>query len=292
MKRERQQKKSFPAVPVLAAAAVLTGVVLGVAALTGPKEPADVTAQGIAYLESLEARDPAAVDQVLRQRRLEELESQRAELLRQVKAGETDPFTLFQDAVILGDSRSVGFFYYGFVDDSRDLTGTGDTILDLPGKLDALEAMNPRYIYLCYGLNDLKIGHWASVDAHITDYIDRINRIRQRLPEAVVIVSSVLPYVDQSAGSDDPNAVKPANKLTEAEVRRLGNIPQWNAAMAEACREFGLIFVDNSAICDEHQNLWEPDGIHVKKSFYPYWGKNLVVAALEEGGIADEDPAA
>ena len=37
-------------------------------------------------------------------------------LLRQIKAGEQDPFPLFQDAVILGDSRAVGFFYYGFVD--------------------------------------------------------------------------------------------------------------------------------------------------------------------------------
>lgn len=290
MRQNRQHKKPFPVVPALAAAAVLTGVVLGVSALTGPKEPADVTAQGIAYLESLEARDPAAVDQVLRQRRLEELENQRAELLRQVKADETDPFTLFQDAVILGDSRSVGFFYYGFVDDSRDLTGTGDTILNLSGKLDALQSLNPRYIYLCYGLNDLKIGHWASVDAHIASYIDRIDQIRRLLPDSVVVVSSVLPYVDHSL--EDPTAAKPVNKLTETEVARLGNIAQWNTAMAAACQEHGLIFVNNDAICSEHLDLWEPDGIHVKKSFYPYWGKNLVIAALEEGGIADEDPAA
>ena len=58
------------------------------------------------------------------------------------------------------------------------------------------------------------------------------------------------------------------------------------------CAENGVIFVDNSAICTELKDLWEPDGIHVVKAFYPHWGKNLVVAALEEGGVADEASAA
>lgn len=255
------------------------------------------TAPGIAYLESLEQQDPDDVDQVLRQRRLAELEAQREELLRQVKAGEQDPFTLFQDAVILGDSRAVGFFYYGFVDESRDLTGSGDTILSIPGKLDTLEAMNPRYVYLTYGLNDLKIGHWGSLEDHIASYMERVSEIRERLPDAVIVISSVLPYYDpreQSAngqsGTTAPSSS--SSSLTEADRKRMSQIPQWNELMRETCGEYGVIFVDNSAICTELKHLWEADGIHVAKPFYPHWGKNLVVAALEEGGIVDEDTAA
>ena len=255
-------------------------------------------AQGVAYLEALEQQDPDAVDQILRQRRLEQLAREREELLRQIKAGEQDPFPLFQDAVILGDSRAVGFFYYGFVDESRDLTGSGETILDIPKKLDALQAINPRYVYLAYGLNDIKIGHWGSLQAHISEYLDRVQDIRERLPEAVIVISSVLPYHDPNARTDgtgetpSSSGSSSTSSLTEADRKRLAQIPEWNRLMADAAREHGVIFVDNSAICQEYKNLWEKDGIHVFKSFYPHWGKNLIVAALEEGGIADESASA
>lgn len=257
--------------------------------------PAD-TAAGAAYLEQLEQRDPDAVDQVLRQRRLDALAAQREELIRQVKSGEQDPFPLFQDAVILGDSRAVGFFYYGFIDESRDLTGTGDTILNLPSKLDALEALNPRYVYLTYGLNDLKIGHWGSLEAHIADYMAAVQKIRERVPDAVIVISSILPYRDpvaqssSSQGTGSTSETTPSSfGLTEADKGRLAKIPQWNELMEKTCKEFGLVFVDNDAICEEHKDLWEADGIHMYKAFYPAWGKNLVVAALEEGGIIDDE---
>lgn len=284
-----RKRKTALAAGVLAAAMLLGGCSGG--------DGVDI-AQGVAYLEALEQQDPDAVDQILRQRRLEQLAREREELLRQIKAGEQDPFPLFQDAVILGDSRAVGFFYYGFVDESRDLTGSGETILDIPKKLDTLQAMNPRYVYLAYGLNDIKIGHWGSLQAHISEYLDRVQDIRERLPEAVIVISSVLPYHDPNARTDatgetpSSSGSSSTSSLTEADRKRLAQIPEWNRLMADAAREHGVIFVDNSAICTEYKDLWEKDGIHVFKSFYPHWGKNLIVAALEEGGIADESASA
>lgn len=289
----RKKKRAGRLVSAVLAAAMLLGG-------CGNGDRVD-TAPGIGYLEALEQQDPAAVDQILRQRRMAELEAQREELLRQIKADELDPFTVFQDAVILGDSRAVGFFYYGFVDESRDLTGSGDTILNIPAKLDRLEAMNPRYVYLTYGLNDIKIGHWATLEDHIESYMARVREIQERLPDAVIIISSVLPFRDSSAqpepGADGTETTPSSSSssssgLSAADKQRLTQIPQWNKLMEETCQEFGLIFVDNSAICEELKHLWEPDGIHVKKSFYPKWGKNLVVAALEEGGIVYEEASA
>lgn len=287
-KKKRMRRGSA----LLAAGVLAAGLMLGGC---GDGQQADI-ASGVAFLQTQEQQDPAVVDEILRQRRIAELEAQREELLRQIKAGELSPFAAFQDAVILGDSRAVGFFYYGFVDESRDLTGTGDTILNISKKLDTLENMKPRYIYLTYGLNDIKIGHWPSLEAHIADYLDCVEQIRQRVPDAVVVISSVLPFYDPTvpdpsapAGTASPSG---SSSLTAADRRRLTQIPQWNELMKAACAEAGVIFVDNSAICAELKDQYEPDGIHVVKTFYPHWGKNLVVAALEEGGIAIEDPAA
>lgn len=132
------------------------------------------------------------------------------------------------------------------------------------------------------------------MQAHISEYLDRVQDIRERLPEAVIVISSVLPYHDPNARTDATGETPPTSgsSLTEADRKRLAQIPEWNRLMADAAREHGVIFVDNSAICQEYENLWEKDGIHVFKSFYPHWGKNLIVAALEEGGIADESASA
>jgi lysophospholipase L1-like esterase len=156
--------------------------------------------------------------------------------------------------------------------------------------------MQPRYIYLTYGLNDIKIGHWASLDSHVADYMDFVGQIRQRVPGAVIVISSVLPFYDPTVPDSSAPAgstPKPSSStLTDADRRRLTQIPQWNELMKAACAENGVIFVDNSAIGKELKDLYESDGIHVMKPFYPHWGKNPAIAALEEGGVAGENSAA
>lgn len=282
--KKRERKKEFPiaAVAIGAAAVILVICLLGV--IYGGGETEDITQAGIAYLEALEKKDPDTVSQVLRQRRLDELEAQREELLRQVKEGEVDPFTLFQDAVIMGDSRAVGFWYYGFVDESRTLTSTGATILHIRKQMDALEALDPAYIYLCYGMNDLKTDYWGSKELYVSKYMEYIAEIRQRMPDAVVVVSSTLPYQPPEKAADEPTVPE-----KEDEMAVLAQIPEWNAALAAACAENDIIYVDNTQISTIYSELWDLDGIHMKKAFYPHWGKNLVVAALEEGGVRVEE---
>lgn len=33
---------------------------------------------------------------------------------------------------------------------------------------------------------------------------------------------------------------------------------------------------------EEHADLWEGDGIHVKSPFYPYWAANMIIASWGE----------
>lgn len=267
------KKKEFPVVQwaIGLAAAVLLIAVLGVV-LSG-QEPEDVTRAGIAYLESLEEQDHNDVIQVRRQIQQAKLDAQRDEMIRQVTSGEVDPFTLFQDFCIMGDSRAVGFWYFGYVDQARTLTGAGHTIRDIPNQMDALAAMNPRYIYLCYGLNDTSIGYWSTAEEYVAEYMDVVADIQARLPDATVIVSSILPARD------------PAFQRTS----KWYNIPAWSDAVEAACQENGIIFVNNDEISDTYANLWDPDGIHVKEAFYPYWAANLILATLQEGGTVLEE---
>lgn len=270
----KKKRREFPIakIAVAVAAVVLVGTVLAVVGGGGqPQE--NVTQPGLEYLEMLENKDPAGVTQILRERREAELEAQRKELMHQVEAGERDPFTLFQDFCIMGDSRAVGFWYFGFVDQARTLTGAGHTIRDITTQMDALVAMNPKYIYLCYGLNDTSIGFWKTAEEYVAEYMEVVADIRQRLPDATVIISSILPARD------------PAFQRST----KWYNIPEWSAAVEAACQENGIIFVNNDAISEEYADLWDPDGIHVRQAFYPYWATNLILATLQEGGDPVEE---
>lgn len=271
---KRTNKKEFPVVPVaiVAAAVILLSAVLGV--LLGGGDVTDLTKEGVAYLEFLEKKDPNDVILVRRQIQQAKLDAQRDEMIRQVENGEVDPFTMFQDFVIMGDSRAVGFWYFGFVDRARTITGAGHTIRDLAAQMDTLVSMNPRYIYLCYGLNDTSIGYWKTAEEYVAEYMDVIAQIQQNLPDATVIVSSILPARD------------PAFQRSS----KWYNIPAWSAAVEAACAENGVVFVNNDSISEAYPELWDPDGIHVREAFYPYWATNLILATLREGSdVVEED---
>lgn len=263
----RRNKKEFPVIPVaiVLAALIMLAAILGIVLQDQGAE--DVTQAGIAYLEALEKKDPGDVIQVRRDILQAQLDAQRDELIRQVESGAVDPFTLFQDFVIMGDSRAVGFWYFGFVDQARTLTGGGHTIRDITAQMDALVSINPRYIYLCYGLNDTSIGYWETAEDYVTEYMEVVAEIGRRLPDATVIVSSILPARD------------PAFQRSS----KWYNIPAWSAALEEACKENGVIFVNNDGISETYPELWDPDGIHVREAFYPYWAANLILGTLQEG---------
>lgn len=243
------------------------------------------TAAGLAYLEAQEKKNPADVDAVLRereeQRRIEE-ERQRAEEERErlraerraeyeariaaIESGETDIWGEFHDFVILGDSRAVGFYYYDFLEKSRVLAGGGDTILKIGEHMNEIAALQPKYIFLCYGLNDVSIGIWDTEEEYVADLLEYIAELRETLPDAVIVVSSILPARD------------PAFELSSRWYR----IPDFSAAIAAACEENGVIFVDNTEICETYADDWQPDGIHVRPEFYPYWARNLIVGVIRD----------
>ena len=221
---------------------------------------------GIAYLEALEQKDPADVQAVRKQIHQAHLDAQRDALLQQLNNGTLDPFSLFKDYVIMGDSRAVGFWYRDFLDKSRVLADGGHTIRNIPDQMDALVALNPSVIYLCYGLNDTSIGYWKTADSYVAEYIQCVKNIQAALPDATIVVSSILPARD------------PAFERSS----KWRNIPQWSAALEAACKENGILFANCDSLAVDYPNLWDPDGIHFREAFYPHWASVLVVTTLME----------
>lgn len=239
-------------------------IILAVSLGRGGQEetPAEAeTAAGIQFLKQLEAQDPTVVDEeikALHQQRLMEL---REERLRQLESGAVSVWSLFEDYVLLGDSRAVGFYFYEFLPESRVLAEAGATILDLEGHIPDLVKINPSTLFLCYGLNDVGIGIWTTPEEYVTDYARIISEIREELPDVEIYISSILPARD------------PAFEKSSAWY----DIPQYSAAVKEMCQEIDCYFVDNDALAEEYADLWEPDGIHVQRDFYLHWAANMML---------------
>ena len=211
--------------------------------------------------------DPAAVMAVRQQIYDAKINAQRSQLIRQLTDGTMDPFSLFKDYVLLGDSRAVGYWYRNFLDKSRVLADGGHTIRNLKEYIDKIVEMNPSQIFLCYGLNDSSIGYWDTAEEYVTEYMATVNEIRQKLPNATIVVSSILPAKD------------PAFQKS----KKWYNIPDWSAALEKACEENDILFANCDQLAVDYPNLWDPDGIHFRKEFYPYWASCLVATLLMEG---------
>ena len=228
--------------------------------------PHSETRDGVAYLESLEAKDPAAIDETLAAIRKKKLEVERDIILQKLTNDENDVWSMFQDYVILGDSRAVGFYYYDFLEKNRVLAEGGDTIRKVETHMDEVKALNPSYIFLCYGLNDVSIGYWSNPEDYTAEFMQVCATLKEEVPGARIIVSSILPARD------------PAFDISS----RWREIPTYSDMLQAACEENDILFVDNSQTAEDHADLWDIDGIHVRREFYSYWARNLIVAVIED----------
>lgn len=272
-KRKKQKRPNY--IWIFAAVLVVVAAVVLVLTLGGKEkaqqQAADPVEAGRAYLASLEAKDPNAVSAVREEIFMRRMADQKETLLQQILAGETDPFPLFQDYVIMGDSRAVGFWYHDFLDQSRVLADGGNTIRIIPERLAALQELNPKYIYLCYGLNDTSIGFWDTAEAYAAEYMSCVAMIQELLPDAKIVVSSILPAQDPAFNRSS----------------RWRWIPDWNVVLEATCAENGVLYANCDYLHDYYFGYWDPDGIHLQPPLYPYWAGQLLVTGLY-GGLTYE----
>lgn len=263
-----RREKGFP-LWIALAAPVLLVLALGVLIFGGKEETLrdeKKVKEGIEYLEYLEGKDPSAVAQVRKDIYQRKIDAQRDQMVAQLTSGGMDPFTMFKDYCIMGDSRAVGYWYHGYLDKNRCIADGGHTIRDIVTNMDKLVEMNPGTVYLCYGLNDSSIGYWDTAEQYVGEYMQVVQQIKTNLPDTTVVVSSILPARD------------PAFERS----KKWYNIPEWSAALEQACKANGILFADCDSLAEDLPQLWDPDGIHFRKEFYPYWASCLLVATLME----------
>ena len=274
--RAQKKKRAFPA----AAAGILIIILVGIAVVAfvfgnipgGEPAPEEVAA-GVEFLKQKEELDVGEIDRVLADRRQARLIAEHDENIRRLEDPATDIWSLFTDYVILGDSRAVTFSFAGMLSEDRVFADTGNLIWDAEASMDAVTALNPSYLFFCYGLNDIVAGIWDTYDAYVADYEEMLKGVQERFPDALIFVNSIL-------------LVKEPER---SELITWEEIPQINDLLRQMCERNGFFYIDNDQICEEHWDLYQDDDKHMLPEFYPYWGKNMMRAVydsvLRDAGI-------
>lgn len=219
------------------------------------------TAEGLSYLHALEMKDPGEVETILKEQR-------RQDRLALMESGELDVWAQLEDAVILGDSRAVGFWYFDWMPQERVLGDAGHRIDLIPDHYETLKALNPAQVFLCYGVNDIGIGYWPAPDLYAAAMDEAVQALQEVLPEADI-------YICATQRVKEPG-------LSRNSVWH--DIPEYNAAMKAMCAEKGYAYVDVDDMLAEHGSLWDSDGIHLQKALYPYWAQRMAMAIYDYEG--------
>lgn len=167
---------------------------------------------------------------------------------------------IFQEknAMVIGDSMAEGLTAYGVLDNQSVIWKRGRRIdimtKDLPPVIEA----QPKYLFLAYGSNDLKMWN-GNVDSFISSYQKSIEYIQSVLPNTTIIINSVLPASAKAQQKD------PAFQYQEL----------FNTHLKELADSLNIDFLENSSFLLEKENPYSSDGVHPKAFFFQKWGKNM-----------------
>lgn len=183
----------------------------------------------------------------------------------------------FDDALFIGDSRTVGLYEYAGIEERADFfcktSLTIWTVLEKPivkneeGKSvtveEALQEKSYGKIYLMLGINELGRGN---TELFMEQYKKVVERIRELQPDAVLFVEGIMRVAGEKSSTDP--------------IFNNANINERNENIARLANNKDIFYIDvNEAVCDEFGDLvaeYTFDQIHLKAAYYELWKQFLL----------------
>ncbi len=177
----------------------------------------------------------------------------------------------FSDAVFIGDSRTMGLFEYGGLEETSTFyASTGLTIYKLfespivqtpEGKITVEEALSQRQfakVYLMIGINEMGTG---TVETFMEKYKESIERIRELQPDAIIYLQGIIRVTTKRSDEGDYiNNV--AIEERNIEIEKLANYVD-------------IYYLDvNPLIVDETGGMdptYTFDGVHLRAQHIYIW---------------------
>ena len=176
----------------------------------------------------------------------------------------------FDDALFIGDSRTVGLSEYSDLSNSTFYADVGLTIYDIFDKKiaelegskvtipEAFKVKQFKKIYIMLGINELGRG---TTETFVEEYKKVIARVQELEPDALIFVEGIM-NVSKEKSDKDP-------------IFNNTNIKEKNDNIALLADSRKIFYIDvNEAITDKTGNLpskYTFDYIHLKAAYYQIW---------------------
>ena len=183
----------------------------------------------------------------------------------------------FDDALFIGDSRTVGLRDYTDLAEHADFyCETSLTIYKVleesfKGKgtiLEALSKKNYGKIYLMVGINELGRGTTEDFMAKYTEVVDTLHEL---CPDTKIMIQGIMHVSEKKSSSDA--------------IFNNSNINARNNAIATLADNVHFFYIDmNEAVCDENGNLnaeYTHDQIHLLGMYNDLWKQFLLEHGVE-----------
>lgn len=194
----------------------------------------------------------------------------------------------FDDALFIGDSRTVGLFEYGQIEDRAQFYAQTSLmiyeVMENPkaivktedGKefITVEEALSEKQfgkIYMMLGLNEMGFG---TPESFGKAYGAVVSRIRELQPDAVIYIQSIMHVAGEK------NQTDPVYNNTNIDLR--------NQPLMQLADNEHIFYLDiNEALCDETGCLvsdWTFDQVHLKAAYYQVWKDYLLDHGIVRSG--------
>jgi len=199
------------------------------------------------------------------------------------KVPDKAPFTTqeasyFNDALFIGDSRTVGLHEYGHIEGAAFFANTGMNVYNVREKtvdvagvgtvtLDGLlSSKHYGKIYLMLGINEL--GY--NMDQTVAKYKELVDWIVEKNPDGILFIQANLHVAAARSNTDD--------------IFNNKRINQFNDRISEFIDNKRIFYIDvNKVFDDENGNLgaqYTSDNTHVLAKYYPQWAEWILTKAI------------
>lgn len=265
LKKENKTVRGKFAVPLIVVSACIVAlcIFLGIFfGLTSGKS--EEVLKGVAFLKEREAVSSDDAIKHIREKRRESRAAQIDEILDGLEDGSIDVWSLYDDTVILGDSRAEALVEWGFLPSERVYAQKGASVKYAAEGIDTVASLYPDNLLFTYGINDVD-GNWSDVSKFIEAYEELVEAYKKKLPDANVYLCSVIPVLP-SVLEEDSNYEK---------------IPEYTNAIKELCEKNGYNYIDCDSLYDDHIDLYEKEGVHFLRDMNPIWASIMIRGVLE-----------
>lgn len=183
----------------------------------------------------------------------------------------------FDDALFIGDSRTVGLQDYAGLDNATFYASTGLTIYKLfdaeiapvegsHKKQTVEQALSERQfgkIYLMIGINEMGTG---TVESFMKKYDEAVKHLQELQPDAIIYLQAIMKVS--------------AERSAKGDYIYNEGIEQRNAEIAKLADNQQIFFLDvNPYVCDDGGGLvsdYTFDGVHLKAAYIEIWKQFLM----------------